>query len=204
MSSSRQLVSSQICSEDEQTFSRKIVCKAHQDRHDTIIMSNKMAFPTPALLMTSLTDVIAIWWRRWKPPPFIMIIYANMKNLKPPPFPLLPPWEPLFHEVLVQVEQDKDHFVPWVILTTQQQQQQLQQKQQSIKNNNLFVQHRSKLWSRRRGQTKNFSEDVAVLPIVDSKSYNPVPTDLLGRKNWWHFLSILEEVMDMLKSGILA
>ena len=114
MSSSRQLVSSQICSEDEQTFSRKIVCKAHQDRHDTIIMSNKMAFPTPALLMTSLTDVIAIWWRRWKPPPFIMIIYANMKNLKPPPFPLLPPWEPLFHQVLVQVEQDKDHFVPWV------------------------------------------------------------------------------------------
>ena len=57
MSSSRQLVSSQICSEDEQTFSRKIVCKAHQDRHNTIIMSKKMTFQTYALLMTSMTDV---------------------------------------------------------------------------------------------------------------------------------------------------
>ena len=79
-----------------------------------------------------------------------------MKNLKPPPFPLLPSWEPLFHQVLVQVEQDKDHFVPWVIITTQLQQQQQQQQhnntitqqqqqQQSIKSNDLILQHCSAL-----------------------------------------------------------
>ena len=48
---------------------------------------NKMTFPTSALLMTSMTDVMAIWWRKWKPPPFIMIVrqYEESQTSALPP-----------------------------------------------------------------------------------------------------------------------
>ena len=109
---------------------------------------NKMTFPTSALLMTSMTDVMAICWKKMKTPALYndsMQIW-RISNLRPSPFFLLE--SRFFMRSLSKSSRTKITSFPELSLhktTTQLQQQQQQQQQQSIKSNDLILQHYSAL-----------------------------------------------------------